>query len=213
MNLFPGSDKHRELAIKFEIVKFSLGAFLCLLVGGLFYLWIMPLFQPKEPEPPQINTTSVMIELQNLSHLGTLQTSYFGIAEGTSAEDFNIIEYYVSYEAIITAGIDLNQVILALDHEAKTFTATLPKAKILDREILIESLDFLFMNSKANTESVSGGAYQFCLHDLVLDTSSMNEFESIAYDNAQSAVKAFLLPFMEPLGPEYQLILQQEETL
>ena len=69
----------------------------------------------------------------------------------------------------------------------------------------IASLDYIFENSKANTETVSEEAYKKCIEDVTNDSSSEDAIYELAEQNAQNIVEALLSPFVEQLDSEYQL--------
>lgn len=81
----------------------------------------------------------------------------------------------------------------------------MPEVKITDINVDIASLDYIFENSKANTETVSEEAYKKCIEDVTNESSSEDAIYELAEQNAQNIVEALLSPFVEQLDSEYQL--------
>lgn len=71
------------------------------------------------------------------------------------------IQYYVSYEATITAGFDFDQLTISVNQDNKSIVITIPKVDIdynNDINVNPESFGYLFVNDKANEETVSAEA-------------------------------------------------------
>ena len=59
----------------------------------------------------------------------------------------------MSYDATVKAGIDFDQVEISVDDETKIISVKLPEIKITDITVDIESMDYIFINDNANTET------------------------------------------------------------
>ena len=102
----------------------------------------------QERDPAEIITESTLKQIINVSELSTFTAVYNGIAEVASEEDPGQVDYYVSYEARVDAGVDFEGVDIAVDHEAKEVTITLPEVTITQANVDIASLDFIFYNPR-----------------------------------------------------------------
>ena len=90
----------------------------------------------------------------------------------------------------------------------KVITVTLPEVKITDVDVDIASLDYIFMNNKANTQTVSEQAYKKCIKDVTKESNSTDEIYESARQNARNIVEALISPFVEQLDSEYKLEIE-----
>lgn len=84
----------------------------------------------------------------------------------------------------------------------------LPEIKITDVNVDITSLDYIFENEKANTETVSEEAYKKCIEDVTSESNSEDAIYELAEQNARNIVEALISPFVEQLDSEYRLEIQ-----
>lgn len=154
---------------------------------------------------PEMISKSTLEKIINVSDLSTFETIYNGIAKVADADNPKKISYYVSYDAKVKAGVDFEKIDITVDADEKIITVTLPEVKITDINVDIASMDYIFENSKANTETVSEEAYKKCIEDVTNESSSEDAIYELAGQNAQNIVEALLSPFVEQLDSEYQL--------
>ncbi len=69
----------------------------------------------------------------------------------------------------------------------------------------IASLDYIFMNDKANTETVSEQAYEKCIEDVTSEVDTEDAIYELAKENAQNIIEALIKPFINQLDAEYKL--------
>ena len=146
-----------------------------------------------------------MEKVINVSDLSTFEAIYNGVAAVANEENPENIDYYVSYEAKVKAGIDFELVEVEVNETDKVITVTLPEVKITDVDVDIASLDYIFMNNKANTQTVSAQAYKKCIKDVTKESNSTDEIYESARQNARNIVEALISPFVEQLDSEYKL--------
>ncbi len=146
-----------------------------------------------------------MEKIINVSDLSTLEAVYNGIAKVTNNEEPDEVNYYVSYDAKIKAGIDFQQVDINLDNEKKVIKVKIPEIKINDINVDIASLDYIFMNDKANTKTVSEQAYEKCIEDVTSEVDTEDAIYELAKENAQNIIEALIKPFINQLDAEYKL--------
>ena len=154
---------------------------------------------------PEIISKSTLEKVINVSDLSTFEAIYNGIASVANEEKPENIDYYVSYEAKVKAGIDFEKVDLEVNEDERIITVTLPEVKITDVNVDIASLDYIFMNKKANTETVSAQAYKKCIEDVTNESNSTTAIYELAKQNARNIVEALIKPFIEQLDSEYEL--------
>ena len=69
----------------------------------------------------------------------------------------------------------------------------------------IASLDYIFINNKSNTQTVSAQAYKECIKDVTNESNSTTEIYDSAKLNARNMVEALIKPFIEQLDSSYKL--------
>ena len=189
-------------AIKNKImIAVAAGALALILVGTLVVL----LLKGEKETEPSIITTSTLEKILNVSDLSTFEAIYNGVAKVTNPDDPQEIDYYVSYNATVKAGIDFEQVVISVDEDAKIISVKLPKIKISDITVDIESMDYIFVNDDANTETVSEEAYKKCIDDVTRESNNETAIFELAEQNAKNIVEALIQPFVSSLDSEYQL--------
>lgn len=154
---------------------------------------------------PTIISKATLEKVINVSDLSTFEAIYNGVAAVENEEKPENIDYYVSYEAKVKAGIDFALVEVEVNEAEKIITVKLPEVKITDVDVDIASLDYIFMNNKANTETVSAQAYKKCIKDVTKESNSTDEIYESARQNARNIVEALISPFVEQLDSEYKL--------
>ena len=153
-------------------------------------------------------TVSTLEKIINTSELSTFTAVYNGIAKVMNEKDPEKIDYYVSYEATVEAGIDLDQVNITMDDKTKTVTVAIPDVRITDSTVDIQTMDFIFYNDKDNTSTVTQEAYAACEADVDGETEKHEAILDLARQNAVNVVKALLSPFIEQAGSEYSLVVE-----
>ena len=159
----------------------------------------------KKEKTKEIITKSTLEKIINVSELSTFEAVYNGIAQVMNKEEPTQTDYYVSYEAKVKAGIDLEKVDVSVDNKTKKISVTLPEVQITDRNVNIASLDYIFENNRANTETVSQEAYKACIEDVTNESTNETAIYELAKQNAKNIVEALINPFVEQLDSEYVL--------
>lgn len=154
---------------------------------------------------PEIISQAMLEKVLNVSDLSTYQAVYNGIAVVMNEEKEDKVDYYVSYEATVKAGINVENVKITVDDENKVIEVKLPAVEITDVDVDMISLDYIFENNKANTSSVSQQAYKCCIEDAENESNSEKRIYELAEQNAHNAVKAMISPFIAQFDDEYQL--------
>jgi len=159
----------------------------------------------KEESPPEIITVSTLEKIINVSELSTYTSVYNGVAIVRNEKD---IDYYVSYNAEVKAGINLDNVEIDVDNENKSVIVDIPIISITDIIVDISSLDFIFYNEKANTSTVTEQAYKACENDVKQESEQTTEIYNLAKQNAINVLTALLKPIIEQMDSEYKLVIQ-----
>ena len=186
-----------------QIIKYI--RLLCFIIVAIIVFLFVKEKIVKRDSIPEIISKSTLEKVINVSDLSTFEAIYNGVASVANEEKPENIDYYVSYEAKVKAGIDFEQVNLEVNEDEKRITVTLPEVKITDVNVDIASLDYIFMNKRANTETVSAQAYKKCIEDVTNESNSTTAIYELAKQNARNIVEALIKPFIEQLDSEYEL--------
>lgn len=158
----------------------------------------------------EVITVSTLEKIVHVSELSTFTAVYNGIAEVADEEKSDKIEYYVSYDAKVNAGIDFEKIAFEIDSEAKIIHVNLPKVHISKVNVDITSLDYIFINDKKNGSSISQEAYKACEKDAQSESEKEEAIFELAKQNAENIVRALIEPFMEQLDSAYTLDIDWE---
>lgn len=159
----------------------------------------------EEEHPKEIISVSTLEQIIDASELSTFTAVYNGIANVKNPDNPGQIDYYVSYEATVDVGVDFKQVEVNVDNEAKIVRINIPAVEITGVHVDIASLDYIFLNDKANTSSVSQEAYKACLADAEAESKKQDKIFELARQNAQNVLEALTSPFIEQIDAGYEL--------
>ena len=102
--------------------------------------------------------------------------------------------YHVTYKGHVPLGTT-EKLMASVDEENKRITVSIPEPRILDLSVDFDSIDYIFLKDKYETETISEDSYQLCLNDmrqnLEVDKSMMKK----AKKNTENLVLALLKPF------------------
>lgn len=190
---------------KSKRIKFKHIAVLFVIIAIIITALMIKIKIFNKKSEPTIISKATLEKVINVSDLSTFEAIYNGVAAVANEENPENIDYYVSYEAKVKAGIDFELVEVEVNETDKVITVTLPEVKITDVDVDIASLDYIFMNNKANTQTVSEQAYKKCIKDVTKESNSTDEIYESARQNARNIVEALISPFVEQLDSEYKL--------
>lgn len=156
----------------------------------------------------EVSTINTLEKIVDVSELSTFTAVYNGVAEVYNEKDPEKIDYYVSYEAKLNAGIDFKEIKIEMDNDALKIMATLPPVVFIDTDVDITSMDFIFCNKKADKIAVTEEAYRACSDDVSKERANQDSILELAEQNAQNIVRALMLPYIENFLPGYQLIVE-----
>ncbi len=190
---------------KLNGAKILLAAILviALLVGGIIYQQ-----STQANTDPQIDITITLEKIVKTSDLSTSVFKYDGIVEIPNPKKPTNIDYYIYYSASVYAGIDFSQVQFKEDKEKKTITAILPEVQINDTVVEPESLDFMFMNKKADNVSVTTTALTACETDIQRECTSESALLEVARLNTENVIRALAEPVIEQVCEGYTLVIE-----
>jgi len=157
-------------------------------------------------EPVVVNV-STLERVINVNEFSTYTTVYNGVARAMNEKKPDKIDYYVAYEASVDAGIDFSKINIRIDDVEKIIYIMLPKVQITDVTVAFESMDFMWVNGKANTSSVSEQAYKLCIADVENESENLTVLLDLAKQNAVKTIEALTKPIIEQADSEYKLMV------
>jgi hypothetical protein len=161
----------------------------------------------NKPSKPEIITTANLKKIIEVSELSTYECIYNGIVTVNNAKKPEKVDYHVSYEAKVKAGINFEEVIIDVDNETKTIAVDIPQVAIHSVSVDFKSMDFIFENKKAETNSISADAYKKCEADVRDETKTNEAIYNLAEENAKNIIEALLKPFVNQLDAEYTITI------
>ena len=161
----------------------------------------------RKPEA-EVITVSTLEKIIHVSELSTFTAVYNGIAEVKNEKQPEQTDYYVSYAARVHAGIDFQQVRVSIDPDGKVVTLDMPEAQITDVNVDIASMDFIFLNDKANTSTVTQTAYKACEIDVERESEEQGAILDLAKQNAVNVLTALASPLLEQMDVQYTLVVE-----
>ena len=186
-------------------LKFKFIMFLIMIIAAMSAYLVYDFKKQNKKEEPEIITKTNLEKVLDVSDLSTFEAIYNGVAAVENEEKPENIDYYVSYEAKVKAGIDFKLINVEVNEKEKLITVSLPEVKITDVDVDIASLDYIFINNKSNTQTVSAQAYKECIKDVTNESNSTTEIYDSAKLNARNMVEALIKPFIEQLDSSYKL--------
>lgn len=163
---------------------------------------------PKEEPKPTVLTVPTLQKIISVSELSTYTAVYNGIAQVPNPDKPEKIDYYVSYEAKVYAGIDFKDVVIEVDEETKEIRVSVPDVRINKVDVDISSMEFIFNNDKANTSTVSGQAYKACEEDAKQESEKQQAIYELAKQNACNVLRALIQPIVEQADAEFTLTVE-----
>ena len=179
-------------------------------VGIVLTLVLVNLGQKKEKEAVA-KTISTLEKNVQVSELSTYTSIYNGIATVTDPEKPEKVKYYVSYEARIDAGLDFSAIKMEGDLKNARIVVTLPDIRLQEPAVDVSSLDYLFMDDKANQSAVTADALKACVADVEVESKEEKAILEMAEQNAKNVLRALMEPMLEQDLPDYQLVFAGEE--
>ena len=177
-----------------KVMLISIVVVLCIIIalGFLF---------SKSGEVTTISESSLK-EIIEISELSTVEYTYNSIVTVSNEKEQ---KYHVAYKGIVKAGFDFNELAISDEKENKKVIITVPKIKINSVKIDEESLDFIFIKEKYNTETTYQEAYAKCVDDLIVKAEKNTQLKEMAKENAVTTIKALIKPWEEQLPEGYTI--------
>ena len=204
----PQKELLKSVVVKnYSIPFWGLGLLVLAIVVLVVVFIVVPTAQ-NDKKQAEIVTVSTLQEIINVSELSTFTAVYNGIAQVMNADDPELVDYYVSYEAKVNAGIDFEDIYIDVDEDTFTVHITVPPVTLTDVNVDISSLDFIFYNEKANTSTVTEEAFKACEADVEKESQEQAAIYELAEQNAQNVLTALVKPIIDQSETEYSLVVE-----
>lgn len=162
------------------------------------------LFTVPKTSVVKFDAEANLMKALDISEFSTVDYIYNSVAESKNKKDK--VDYWVKYQGTVKAGIDFSEIKITENKEEKIITAVLPKVKIFTKTVDPESMDYIFLNKKAETESIAAESLKLCKEDINAKIDNNNKLFEIGKENAVAVVTALLEPVVEQIG--YRLIVK-----
>lgn len=157
--------------------------------------------EPKE----EIISIITLEKILQRSDLNTFLAYYNGVAKVMNEVESSEVDFYVSYRAKVLAGFDISDLKISMNDETKIIVVSIPEIQINDVNVDAGTLDYMFVNDKANNNMVSKRGYDASIKDVTKESQKASSIFDLAEENAKNIVKALLTPFVEDLDEDYEI--------
>lgn len=190
-------------------VKKSKRLVITMLAGVLVVMIGLSVLFAKERNITTVAESSLK-EVIETSELSTVEFIYNSTV--TVSDEENNPKYHIAYEGTVKAGFDFNQITTEMDKENKKIVIVIPEIKINSVNINDETLDFIFVKDKYDTETTFQEAYKICYEDLENKAKSNTTIKKMAYENAVDAMQAIIIPLKTKMPDGYDDFDFREES-
>lgn len=186
-----------------------------LIIAAIIIVSIIAIFSLSQKNKATITTRSTLEKVMEISDLSTIEYTYNAIVtkfkddtveDMKDKKDKSNVEYYVSYEGKVNAGIDFKDISVSIVD--KTISIKLPEAKINNTDVVYESMEYIYVDKPQENTSISQEAYKLCQNDLSIRAANEKDMLDNAKDNAKSAVEALLKPWIESISDTYKVEIE-----
>lgn len=196
-----------KLEVKKIIEKFKKNKFWTIIGAVQVILMVLILFLIGNPvkvdSEPQIDLNAVLEKIVNIDELSSFKTVYKGVATVYNEKKPEKVDFYVKYNATVTASINISEIDLKKDDNNKKIIVEMPGIIINEPNLSNEEFDFIFINSKANTPGAYKNASLYCEKDVMEEASKNETIKNLAKNNAENIIRALISPFTEINDTKY----------
>jgi len=212
-------DKSNDAMVKFikqmGMTKLIIAAAIVVAVLGAIIALVVVLNKPKPqkgPGPQQVDTVSTLIKVVKNSSFSTYEVVYNGVCTIKNEKKPENVDYYVSYTATVKAGFDFKEIKITKNDETNELVISLPPIELYEPQVKIEELDYIIVNKKVKTETISADAYKICKADVAERSKQQNAIYKYAKENGERLVKGLITPFLEKTDENYTIKFEWRET-
>lgn len=146
--------------------------------------------------PASIITSSTLIDAIDIAELSTAEFKYKGIAEVYSDEERTKVKCRLCYNAVVKAGINMDEVGFDIDESDKTIIITLPDIDITVTIVDEQSMAILPSDADVGIPSM----LKYSKEDAENEANKSEELIDAARDNLKATIEGLLYPVLKPQG-------------
>lgn len=143
-----------------------------------------------------VSASSLLTGAADIAELSTAEFMYRGIAEIYNDEAQTRLHCRVCYNAVVKAGIDLNDVKVSDDPSQKTITVALPEISLNVTVIDEQKMAILPSNVDVSIDKL----LKYSREDAENEARQSTELMNIARENLQAAIGGILYPLIKQTG-------------
>lgn len=160
----------------------------------IFYLFSSVMTKGKNQNI--VITDSRLEKAIDISELSTAEFVYNGISEKYSDKDPDKIQCYISYNANVKVGIQMEDIEFEIDKANKTVSPILPDFTITVAELDEESISYIPANPDISLKEVIA----LCKEDAMKEAKNSEKLYETARENLKAVIEALLSPLLENAG-------------
>ncbi len=141
-------------------------------------------------------TSSKLEKAIDISQLSTAEFVYNGVAEKYDDNKPEDIECYISYNANVKVGIQMDDVKFEIDEKQKTVTPILPDITVSIATLDEESISYIPKDPDLPLKTV----ISLCKEDAMDEANHSEKLFQTAEENLKAVIEALLSPILDASG-------------
>lgn len=150
-------------------------------------------------------TSAQLEKAVDIDELSTAEFVYNGIAE-KYRENSDEVEFRISYDATVKAGIKMSDVTFDVDNDAKVVRPHLPEVTVTNVHVQENELDYMPENPNSEMREV----LEICEQDVLNEAADAKGFKTTAEENLMTVIEALTTPILKSKGYTLEWSTQQE---
>lgn len=189
---------------KSNIVKSKTGKKTILIIVVLAVIVIMAnLFGPaalNKIKKDDVMTSSELEKAIDIAQLSTAEFVYNGIAEKYKDKKPEEVECYITYNAHVKVGIDMEDVEFLIDEVNRTVTPILPEININNAVVDESSFSYILENPDISLKDV----ITLCKEDVMKNAAESEVLYETAEENLKAVIEGLLKPILD--NENYEIV-------
>lgn len=150
-------------------------------------------------------TSAQLEKAVDIDELSTAEFVYNGIAEKYK-ESSDEVEFRISYDATVKAGIKMSDVTFDVDNEAKVVRPHLPEVTVTNIHVQEDQLSYM----PENPHSEIGEVLAICEQDVQNEAAEAKGFKTTAEENLKTVIEALTTPILKSKGYTLEWSVSQD---
>ena len=178
-----------------------------ILIDIVDFVIIVSLFGPSKAgriTGQDVVTSSQLVKAVDISQLSTAEFVYNGIAEKYKEGNPEEVECYISYNASVKVGVQMEDIKFDIDKDSKTVTPVLPEIDVNITDLDEGSISYIPEDPDIPLKEI----IRCCEDDAVREASESDELYQTAEENLRSVIEALLKPVLTDAG--YEIVWEAE---